>query len=55
MTKKYNYKSVMLHMNESLYYKVREQAKKLNMPVSTYIKMELTKLMEGIENESRAK
>ena len=53
MTKKYNYKSVMLQMNESLYYKVKEQSKRLNMPVSTYIKMELTKLMEGIENGTK--
>ena len=53
MTKKYNYKSVMLHMNPILYGKVKEQAMKLNIPTSTYIKMELTKLMEGIENGSK--
>lgn len=53
MAKKYNYKPVMLQMDESLYYKVKEQAKKLHLPTSTYIKMELTKLMEVLENGTK--
>lgn len=38
----------MLTLDEDLYYKIRRQAEQAHIPVATYIKVYLVKLMEEI-------
>ena len=45
MTLKRNRK-VMLTLDEDLYYKIQKQAKQGHIPVATYIKIYLAKLVE---------
>ena len=36
----------MLTLDEELYFKIRKQAKQAHIPVATYVKIHLVKLME---------
>ena len=39
-------KQVMLNLDQELYYKVKMEANKNHVPVATYIKLHLAKLMK---------
>ena len=41
-------RKIMLTLDEDLYYKVRKQAEQAHIPVATYVKIHLVKLMEEI-------
>ena len=41
-------RKVMLTLDEDLYYKIRKQAERDHIPIATYIKIHLVKLMEEI-------
>ena len=41
-----NRRKVMLTLDEDLYYKIRKQAELAHIPVATYIKIHLVKMME---------
>ena len=41
-------RKVMLTLDENLYYKIRKQAEQAHIPVATYVKIHLVKLMEEV-------
>ena len=41
-------RKVMLTLDEDLYYKIRKQAEQDHIPVATYIKIHLVKLIEEV-------
>ena len=38
----------MLTLDEDLYYKIRKQAEQNHLPIATYVKIHLVKLMEEV-------
>ena len=39
----------MLTLDQDLYYKIQKQAERAHIPIATYIKIHLVKLMEEID------